>query len=206
MFLQLTSESPQDLEIQETDKGTFVFSNSESIGQDFIIVEPLNGITIRGNDGKCNTNRSQNGFFVPFHFRELKLNCNQRKVRLKGIKDGEYKVSVSGSHNQVVFGENRQLDCVVWEESGNRNILDVSQQDNTYTQGMFSPTTNLITKTPFHPYCNICQTETPANVLLQPCGHIAMCLDCCEIALSNSRSCPLCRLTVQSVHRIYAVT
>jgi Zinc finger, C3HC4 type (RING finger) len=205
MFLELTSQSPKDLEIQETDRGTFVFSNSESLCEDFIVVEPLTGITIGGNLDQRNVDHSQNGFFVPFHFRELKLNCNQRKVRLKGIRDGEYKVSVSGSQNQVVFGENRQLDCVVWEESGNRNILDVSQQTNTYAQGMFSPTTNLITKTPFQPYCNICQNESPANVLLQPCGHIGMCIDCCQSALSISRVCPHCRLAVKSVHKIYAV-
>ncbi|KAI9026352.1 hypothetical protein DFJ74DRAFT_36873 [Hyaloraphidium curvatum] len=51
--------------------------------------------------------------------------------------------------------------------------------------------------------CVICLGEAPSVVAL-PCGHVILCLACMEArAVRTRQACPLCRKTVQSLHRIY---
>ncbi len=207
MFLQIEPNSPPDLEVHETTTGTYVRSRTHRLSPDSVSVEPMKGVTIFGTTDSCKNSNSNNSnaIFVPCKFKQLRMNCNEHRVRLRGITDENYQVFVCGERNYVVFGDNRNLGCVSWEELGALNTLDVSQQNNTYTRGTFSPTTNVLTKKPYLPYCTICSDESPSNALLLPCRHIAMCIQCCEASFSISPVCPFCKANVESVQKLYAV-
>lgn len=39
--------------------------------------------------------------------------------------------------------------------------------------------------------CVVC-TEQPRRSVLVPCGHMALCKDCCDTIMASSKTCPMC--------------
>eukprot|EP01113_Clastostelium_recurvatum_P014315 TRINITY_DN17772_c0_g1_i1.p1 TRINITY_DN17772_c0_g1~~TRINITY_DN17772_c0_g1_i1.p1 ORF type:complete len:166 (-),score=34.59 TRINITY_DN17772_c0_g1_i1:158-655(-) len=50
--------------------------------------------------------------------------------------------------------------------------------------------------------CVVC-VEREKNTALIPCGHRAFCAECAQLLLSKKSVCPLCRLPIQSVLKVY---
>ena len=51
------------------------------------------------------------------------------------------------------------------------------------------------------PLCKVC-TITPAEMLLEACGHIGTCADCTP----NLQTCPICRTAITTTRRVFVVT
>lgn len=52
--------------------------------------------------------------------------------------------------------------------------------------------------------CVVCM-DSVKNAVFIPCGHVATCFGCSSDILSSSKICPICSVTVSSVHQIYMV-
>ncbi|KAF7361257.1 E3 ubiquitin-protein ligase cblA [Mycena sanguinolenta] len=50
--------------------------------------------------------------------------------------------------------------------------------------------------------CVICQDEEAIMVVVN-CGHLAMCRECSDAVMSGSRSCPLCRTSIERLIRVF---
>lgn len=51
------------------------------------------------------------------------------------------------------------------------------------------------------PLCKVC-TVTPAEMLLEACGHIGTCAECTP----NLQTCPICRTAITTTRRVFVVT
>ena len=52
-----------------------------------------------------------------------------------------------------------------------------------------------------HNQCSIC-FDADANAAVNPCGHV-MCYSCASEQLQQSRTCPMCRGTIETILRLY---
>ena len=53
--------------------------------------------------------------------------------------------------------------------------------------------------------CLVCLNAS-VNAVLVPCGHLCLCVACANLLQSNTKtafSCPLCRMQVANIHRVY---
>mmetsp|Transcript_148 Transcript_148/g.537 ORF Transcript_148/g.537 Transcript_148/m.537 type:complete len:196 (-) Transcript_148:61-648(-) len=50
--------------------------------------------------------------------------------------------------------------------------------------------------------CQICM-ENQKNVVLLPCGHIPLCIQCSETSCAQMTECPLCRSPILSRHKVF---
>lgn len=51
--------------------------------------------------------------------------------------------------------------------------------------------------------CVICMHAVRDTIVI-PCGHLGFCGDCIAIHLVNSRTCPICRARIASVHKVHS--
>lgn len=50
--------------------------------------------------------------------------------------------------------------------------------------------------------CVVCQDEN-ASMAIVPCGHVCLCAECSSSILTNDKKCPLCRIAIEKVMKIY---
>lgn len=200
MHLRISNHNTNQFSIYETHDGTYV-DLKENTGR--LEVSPFSGVSLITAD---QTTKDGNGrLFLPCKFSELRVEGEHARVLLSGINSKDYSVRIDGCNNSVIFTCESNIGCVNWEETGSCNVLDVSQQENTHTQGKFSPTTNIITKSHILPSCKICDGVNRANVLVEPCGHLGICDICSQRVFNNTapRICPFCRCKVERLQTLY---
>jgi len=50
--------------------------------------------------------------------------------------------------------------------------------------------------------CNVC-LDNPRETVLQPCGHVCMCLQCATRVQQGEKQCPVCRARIEKVSQAY---
>jgi len=50
--------------------------------------------------------------------------------------------------------------------------------------------------------CNVC-LDRPRETVLQPCGHVCLCLQCADRIRRGENQCPVCRSRIEKVGQAY---
>jgi len=50
--------------------------------------------------------------------------------------------------------------------------------------------------------CNVC-LDRPRETVLQPCGHVCLCLQCADRIRGGENQCPVCRSRIEKVGQAY---
>lgn len=210
MHLRISNHDTNQINVCETTEGTYVNLKKPNQCIEPENISPWSGVSLRivqQSIENLENYESTQGIFLPCKFDELHVEGSNSKVFLSGIKKKRYSVSVDGSHNSVIFTCESEVGCVDWKESGSQNILNISQQENTSTQGNFSSTTVVITKCHKMPECTLC-CENPIDTLLIPCGHLGMCRECARRCFKERNStaiCPFCKDVVHNAQTLFVM-
>lgn len=51
--------------------------------------------------------------------------------------------------------------------------------------------------------CSICLEEDKLNIILEPCGHNCVCLQCAKEIIKNNMECPICRTQVTGMMKLF---
>ena len=51
--------------------------------------------------------------------------------------------------------------------------------------------------------CSICFEEDKLNIILEPCGHNCVCLQCAKEIINKNMECPVCRTQVTGTIKLF---
>ena len=105
-----------------------------------------------------------------------------------------------------VAGRLTEAPVEIRQERNNNSQSTTEQSQSTVTTGRIEADTDATRrkKEKFEEemLCVVCQYEKKI-ILLQPCNHLCLCLDCVEPVLADNRICPMCRKYVRQWTKVY---
>jgi len=151
--------------------------------------------------------RLENGLPIrrPRRKQQLQNDCRLRKCIAK-YDNGEYTQMqfLRAVSHSVMHAQPLQIQ----DDSSDDNTADNAETEidnaTTSTAGSAESAVSVVASSDPDNCCEVCLLQPREGVALVPCGHARFCSNCADTVAASDRGCPICRMPIRMVLRLYS--